>query len=198
VGPLAPSRSYSESVVKRASLSVLAAGLVVLIVVESASSQGAPVTGKSRVSSLQLATLPSIGTTYCREEALPGGGPPPRARVALGIRLFSDAQAATVRFRAGRLTIDRTFGDPASLHGVTSWFRFERLRGQPRVLWLAAVAGGENGYTIGIVRVAGFRSGGCGSVDPPRVNVQIYPRRYSGQPPPRGESILSPWPFGPA
>jgi len=179
----------------RALLSILATGLVILVIAGSATSHGVAVTGTSRGSSLQLATLPSIGTTYCREEPLPGIGPPPRARVALGIRLFSDAQAATVRFRAGRLTVDRNFGDPASLHGVTSWFRFERLRGHSRVLWLAAVAGGENGYTIGIVRVAGFRSGGCSSVDPPRVTVQVYPRRYAGQPPPRGESILSP-PFG--
>lgn len=183
------------SVVKRA-VSVVAAGLLGLVVVGCASSQGTAVTGRprattgrSRGSSLQLATLPSIGTAYCRAEPSSGAG-----RFALGIRFFADAQSASVRFRAGRLTVDRNFGDPSFLHGRTSWFRFVPLRARrPRVLWLAAVAGGEDGYTIGIVRVA---AGDCSSVDPPSVTVQVYPRRYAGQPPPpAAKSILRP-PFG--
>jgi hypothetical protein len=61
---------------------------------------------------------------------------------------------------------------------------------------LAAVAGGENGYTLGAVQVD-FRPGGCGFYDPPRVTVQVYPRRPQGQVPPAGPGrILRPWPIG--
>jgi hypothetical protein len=85
--------------------------------------------------------------------------------------------------------VDRDFPDPAA-KVATSWFGLHRTA----VQWLAAMAGGENGYTLGVVRVD-FHSAGCNFTDPPRVTVQVYPRRYAGEPPPQGESILSPWPI---
>jgi hypothetical protein len=129
---------------------------------------------------LQLATLPSLGRIYCRTDL---------SRVALGLRVYANAQSAAARFRAGSSTVDRDYDDPTA-ETVTSWFPFHRVG----VQWLAAVAGGENGYTLGIVRVD-FRSGGCDFYDPPRVTVQIYPRRYAGQAPTGRESILTPWPI---
>jgi len=161
---------------------MLAAGVVLLLASGSASSQWSVTSGRYRA--LQLATLPSLGTVYCRSEISASS-----QRFALGIRVFA-AQSAGARVRAGKVTVDRNFNDPAAAADVTSWFRLDSAH----VQWLAAVAGGENGYTLGFVR-ADFSSGGCESSDPPRVTVQVYPRRYAQQPPPSGPSILRPWPI---
>jgi len=165
---------------KRAVLVLLATSLVFLAVGASAASQGA---GVASTAPLQLATVPSIGTVYWRSKCSAKG-----FRFALGVRVSPKAQSAAVRFRARMLTVDRNFNVPT---GVTSWFRFHAARVQR----LAAVAGGENGYTLGAVQ-ADFRSGGCGFYDPPRVTVQVYPRRPQGQIPPAGPGrILRPWPI---
>jgi hypothetical protein len=169
------------SVMKRVVLAVLAAGLMILAVVGSAASQGAAVASTAPPHVLQLATVPGIGAVFWRSRCSAKG-----SQFALGVRVSPNAQSAAVRFRAGRLTVDRNFNVPT---GATSWFRFHRTRVQR----LAAVAGGENGYTLGAVQ-ADFRSGGCGFYDPPRVTVQVYPRRPQGQVPPAGPgSILRPW-----
>jgi hypothetical protein len=169
---------------KRAVLAVLAAGLMLLAVVDSAASQGAAVASTAPPRALQLATLPSIGTVYWRSKCSAKG-----FRFALGVRVSPNAQPAAVRFRAGRVTVDRSFNVPT---GIPSWFGFQGARVQR----LAAVAGGENGYTLGAVQVD-FRPGGCGFYDPPRVTVQVYPRRPQGQVPPAGPGrILRPWPIG--
>jgi hypothetical protein len=122
---------------------------MLLAVVGSAALQGAG-TGAPRV--LQLATVRSIGTVYWRSKCSAKG-----FRFALGVRVSPNAQSAAVRFRAGRSTVDRNFNVPT---GVTSWFRFRAARVQR----LAAVADGEDAYTLGAVQ-ADFRSGGCGFYD---------------------------------
>lgn len=161
---------------------MLATGVVLLVASGSASSQRSVTRGGYRV--LQLATLPSLGTVYCRSEVTASS-----QRFALGIRVFA-AQSAGARLRAGKVTLDRNFNHPTAVADVTTWFRFDSAHAQ----WLAATACGENGYTLGFVR-ADFSSGGCESSDPPRVTVQVYPRRDAQQPPPSGPSSLRPWPI---
>jgi hypothetical protein len=140
---------------RKAILAMLATGVVLLVASGSASSQRSVTGGRYRV--LPLATLPSLGTVYCRSDVSVGS-----ERFALGLCLFPEDQSAGARFRAGKLTVDRTFDDPATVADVTRWFRFHRAQ----VEWLAAVAGGENGYTLGFVR-ADFSSGGCEFYEPP-------------------------------
>jgi hypothetical protein len=59
-------------------------------------------------------------------------------------------------------------GDP------TSWFPCRN----DDVQWLAAAAGGENETVVGVVRADFGYRGGEPSYSPPRVTVQLYPRRY--------------------
>lgn len=168
---------------KRGVLVVLATSLMLLSVADSTASQALALRAPLSRSVLQLATVPSIGTVYWRSKCSARG-----FRFALGVRVSPNAQSAAVRFRAGRLTVDRNINVPT---GATTWFRLRSARVQR----LAAVAGGENGYTVGAVQ-ADFRSGGCGFYDPPRVIVQVYPRRPQGEVPPAGPgSILRPWPL---
>jgi hypothetical protein len=124
------------------------------------------VAATSHVPGTFVAVLPEIGTVYSRYDCNHGW------RFALGINVFSGSQTTGVRFRAGRFSRERTLqpGDP------TSWFRYSTRR----VLWVAAAADGEDGTVVGWVRVVGYPSSGpnCAPYTPPRVTIQIYPRRY--------------------
>lgn len=166
---------------KTVAILALCTGLVVLAVAGSASSNGVAASEPGYRG--PLASLPGIGTVSWRSRCTAAG-----SRFALGVRLFEGAQSAGVRFRVGTSTVDRNFDVPG---GGTSWFRPSGARVQR----LAAVAGGESGYTLGALQ-ANFDSGGCGFYDPPRVTVQVYPRRPQGEVPPRGPGgILRPWPI---
>lgn len=148
---------------KKKVLALLLAGLMSVALALSLRHQAAA--ARTRDPAVFVASLPEIGTIYSRYDCTRG------RRFALGIRI-SGPQTTGVRLRAGSFHRDRTLqpGDP------TSWFSYSDRRAQ----WLAAAAGGENGTVVGWVRVVGYPSSrhDCTVYAPPRVTVQIYPRRY--------------------
>jgi hypothetical protein len=163
----------------------LGAALVLMFSAASASVAARP----SR-SDVALATFPTIGTVYGRYTGCDSKHP----RFALGIRLFSNASSTSVRVRAGRFSRDRNLWNPPY---PTRWFRYS----SHRVQWLAAAAGGEGGVSVGVVRVvflAGrFGAWECAYHTPPRVTVQMYPRRPWGLKFKNGGpgGMLRPWPI---
>ncbi|HEU5476793.1 MAG TPA: hypothetical protein VFU64_03075 [Gaiellaceae bacterium] len=134
----------------------------------------ASVAARPNRSHLALATFPTIGTVYGRYEGCESKHP----RFSLGIRLFSNASSTSVRVRAGRFSRISNLPNPPY---PTRWFRYS----SHRVQWLAAETGGEGGVSAGVVRVvflAGrFGAWECAYHTPPRVTVQVYPRRPWGQ-----------------
>lgn len=159
---------------KRAVLAILAASLV--LVACGSSSQPALVAATTspthhlaaatpRAGNATLvATLPEVGTVYSRYNCTRG------LRFALGIHL-TGPQTAAVRLRTGSVSRVREVQP-----GQMSWFGYSPERMQ----WLAAAASGENGTVVGWVRVTGYPSSGrdCTPYMPPRVTIQVYPRRY--------------------
>lgn len=114
-----------------------------------------------------VSQLPTIGTVYARSYC----GRTRSLRSALGIHVLEMAATTVVRFRAGRFSRNRE-----AQPGSTAWFPY----GPNSVEWLAAASGGENGIVVGWVRVVGYSAHvgrSCSGYAPPRVTVQIYPRR---------------------
>jgi hypothetical protein len=148
---------------KQAVLPILVAVVALLAVGVSLRHQAAAAIARPH-RAVFVASLPEIGTIYSRYDCTGG------RRFALGIRV-TGPQTTGVRFRAGGFSRDRTLQP-----GEATWFRYSARR----VQWLAAAAGGENGTVVGWVRVAGYPRAepDCGPYAPPRVTVQIYPRRY--------------------
>ena len=113
-----------------------------------------------------LAVLPEIGMVYWRDNCADDGAP----GQSLGIQVSAGGQSGGARFRAGRLVVRRSLqpGYP------TTWFPCRN----DNVQRLAVAAGGENGTVVGVVRADfGYRHGEP-HYSPPRVTVQLYPRRY--------------------
>lgn len=149
----------------RAFLVVVIAGA--LLAAGSSLRRGAAAT--TRPPAVFVSDLPAIGTVYARYYCTRSRS----LRFALGIHILETGQSTLARFRAGRFSRDRELqpGDP------TAWFPYR----PSRVEWLAAAAGGENGTVVGWVRVVGYSAHvgkSCSGYAPPRVTVQIYPRRY--------------------
>ena len=155
---------------RAAALTALAAGIALLLAV-GLRPFGHPASAATRVRGrpILLTALPSIGTIYWRSNCA-GRGP---SRWSFGIHIFSNTATTGVRFRAGKLVRVRQLqpGYP------TSWFPYSGKR----IQYLAAGSGGEEGTVVGVVRVnygSPSREPHCFNYAPPRVTVQIYPRRY--------------------
>ena len=113
-----------------------------------------------------LAVLPEIGVVYWRDNCAGRDAP----GQSLGVQIYENGQSGSARFRARSLVIRRSLqpGYP------TTWFPCRN----DDVQRLAVAAGGENGAVVGAVRAKFGYSGGQPHYSPPRVSVQLYPRRY--------------------
>ena len=153
---------------KRAVFLIVAVGLPVAVtgfVLRHQAAAARPRPGPAVV----LAALPSIGTVYWRYNCLSRGP----IRYSLGIHIWRGTATSEVRFRAGRLALQRELqpGDP------TSWFPYSANQTQ----WLAAASGGEEGTVVGAIRIDysyPSREYHCFPSAPPRLTVPFSPRRY--------------------
>lgn len=137
-----------------------------LVLVASSSRASA----NSRTQATLLAVLPAIGSLYQRTDCAGAG----RYGHSLGFRADKMGQSGTAAFRIGKATGRRKL-EPGL---PTVWLPCTRQR----VEWLAADAGGENGIVVGTARVDfGPRPPRIG-YDPPRLTLDLYPRRSWGDP----------------
>ncbi len=153
---------------KRSAPAVLA-GLALAAVLVPWPSAAATARGEKPV---VVAVLPQVGTVYALSTCANQHN-----RWSLGFRALRNWQTANVVSRAGkRISHDRTV-QPG---GPTTWFPSSARRVQQ----LAAAAGGENGTVVAVVRATGWAKHGdaCWFFNPPRVTVQLYPRRYYYRP----------------
>jgi hypothetical protein len=111
-----------------------------------------------------LTAIASIGTVYWRYDCVHYRRP----EWSLGIRVFRDSATTTAVFHAGALAQRRT----AEPTGRMLWFPFRRERLQS----LSLVQATEPGTLRARVSVD-WRGNHCQSYFPPRVSMQLQPRR---------------------
>jgi len=132
-------------------------GIVVVLLLPGSAASG-------RQKAYVLTALADIGTVYWRYDCVHYRAP----EWSLGIQVFESTATTEVTYRDGKLARRRTLqpGDP------TTWFPFRREQKQTLSLFQATEPGTLRAHVL-----ARFGRGDCWSYFPPRLSVQLYPRR---------------------
>ena len=133
-------------------------GLSLLLLLPSAATGG-------RQKPYVLTAIAAVGTVYWRYDCVHYKQP----EWSLGVRVFRTEATTGATFHAGQLTMHRRLIQPGE---PTVWFPFRRERRQR----LSLVQSTEPGTLRARVTV-NWRGNHCESYFPPRVSMQLYPRR---------------------